>query len=123
MGFGSCLVNPLGCARDAFTGGGGSNNGGNSNSNGGGEDEGGRYVCNNGWVNFIPSTSGATLILDQVCDTNNSSYTNGDFRDTVGGIGGGIMQLIFGENWMTYVRIILGLILLGVVSKIRNLFT
>lgn len=118
MGFLNCLASPIGCVVDAVSGSNNSNSG--SNSNGESEQEG-SYVCNNGYINFIPSTSGATLILDQVCDTNDSIYTNGEFTDTVGGVGNGIMELIFGENWMMYVRIILFIILLGVISKIRNL--
>jgi len=119
MGFNyGCLINPWTCVADAVSGGGGSDSGGGSNP----DDSEGSYVCNNGFINFIPSTSGATLILDQACDTNNSIYTNGEFTDTVGGVGNGIMEVIFGENWLTYVRIIVFIILLGVVSKIRNLF-
>lgn len=107
-----CIVNPIVCGIQAAT---------DSGDSGDDTDGAGSYVCNNGLLNFIPATSGATIILDQVCDTNNSIYTNGDFTDTIGGVGAGIMEMMFGENWATYMRIILGLIVLSVLSKIRNL--
>lgn len=125
MGFGKCLINPLLCAANVVKG---SNSDSNSNSEADGE-----LVCNKGLLNFIPSTSGATIIMDKVCNTNNSAFTNGDVIRVAGEVtsnvtstvGGGLMELLFGENWLTYVRItmgiLIGLIVLGVVSKIRNL--
>lgn len=41
----------------------------------------------------------------------------------IGNIGGGLMSWLFGENWATWARLILGFIVLGFVMKIGRMLS
>ena len=138
MGFVSCLINPTACAANALTSRNSKSNSGNSKSNSGNsksnsgnsgsgsnsnnsnsDKDGGRPgLCDNRFIRFLPPTGGATLLLDQVCNTNNSTFTNGGVQDGAGKL----MELFFGENWLTYFRILIGLIILSFLFKIASFF-
>lgn len=117
MGFPTgCVINPVGCAIRAVRGKGGSSD---SNSNSNSHSQSSRSsgaICNNRWLNLIPSTSSVTLALDRACGTNDSPYT-GVAGDTFGVF----MELLFGKNWLTYVRIVLAVIILVMALKLKRL--
>lgn len=62
------------------------------------------------WYLFVPWGGG---------DSDSSDSGGGG----VGGVLGKLMSFMFGENWAAWVRFILIIILIGVLAKIRSIFT